>query len=72
VISNDVYNILDYVLNARMVSMKIDVFVLISVRLHDGFNIKEGCVTSADGYFGDRCPIYYTICLYSKWTMQCL
>jgi hypothetical protein len=36
VISNDVYDILDYVLNARMVSMEIDVFVLISVRLIRG------------------------------------
>jgi hypothetical protein len=33
VISNDVYEILDRVLNARLVSMEIDVFVLISVRL---------------------------------------
>jgi hypothetical protein len=33
VISNDVYKILEYVLNARMVSMEINVFVLISVRL---------------------------------------
>jgi hypothetical protein len=33
VISNDVYEILDYVLNARMVSMEINVFVLTSVRL---------------------------------------
>jgi hypothetical protein len=33
VISNDVYKFLDHVLNARMVSIQIDVFVLISVRL---------------------------------------
>jgi hypothetical protein len=33
VISNDVYEILDYILNARMVSIEIDVYVLISVRL---------------------------------------
>jgi hypothetical protein len=35
VISNDVhvYEILDYILNARMVSIAIDVYVLISVRL---------------------------------------
>jgi hypothetical protein len=33
VISNDVYKILDYVLNARMVSIQIDAYVLIFVRL---------------------------------------
>jgi hypothetical protein len=33
VISNDVYEILDYILNARMVSIEIDVYVLIYVRL---------------------------------------
>jgi hypothetical protein len=33
VISNNVYEILDYILNARMVSIEIAVYVLISVRL---------------------------------------
>jgi hypothetical protein len=33
VISKDVYEILDYVLKARMVSVEIDVYALISVRL---------------------------------------
>jgi hypothetical protein len=76
VISNDVYEILDYVLNARIVSIEIDVYVICTdLCASDGCNKKRGCVTSADGYFGDQCldscPIYCTICLYSKWTMQC-
>jgi hypothetical protein len=33
VISKDVYEILDYVLKARMVSIEIDEYVLISLRL---------------------------------------
>jgi hypothetical protein len=33
VISNDVHEILDHVLNARMVSIEIDIYALISVRL---------------------------------------
>jgi hypothetical protein len=74
VISNYVYKILGYVLNTRMVSIEIVVYVLISVRLMVA--IKGGCITSADRYFGDQCvdscPIYFTICLQSKWTMQCL
>jgi hypothetical protein len=67
VISNDVYEILDYVLNARMVSIKIDAYVLIFVRLMVA--ITKGVVN----YFGDQCldscPIYSTFCLYPKRTM---
>jgi hypothetical protein len=76
VISNDVYEILDYVLNARMVSIKMDAYKCTDLCETDGCNNKGGCITSADGYFGDQClnscPIYCTICLLSKWTMQCL
>jgi predicted ABC-type sugar transport system permease subunit len=48
VMSNNVYEILDYVLNARMVSIDIIVYALIYAT--DGCKNKWGCITSADGY----------------------
>jgi hypothetical protein len=48
VISNDVYEILYNVLNARMVSICTDLCAT------DGCNNKGDCITSADGYFGDQ------------------
>jgi hypothetical protein len=75
VISKDVYEILDYVLKARVVSIEIDEYVLIFVRLTVA--ITKGVVLPLlidilEISFLDSCPIYCTICVNSKWYMQCL
>jgi hypothetical protein len=53
VISNDVYEILDYVLNAIMVAMEINVYMTYTdLCATDGCNNKGGCITIVDGYLG--------------------
>jgi hypothetical protein len=73
VVSNDVYEILDYVLNARMVSIEINVYVLIFVRLMVAITKGVALPVLMDILeISNSCPVYCTICLFSKWTMQCL